>query len=146
MKHKFFYLLTLLILCSVIPIQAQDFGPEKQAIMEVLSSQEQAWNRGDLEVFMRGYWKSDSLRFIGSRGVTYGWQATLENYKKSYPNQEIMGKLKFEILQIEFLASDVAFVIGKWALKRKGKDAGGHFSLIWKKLDGEWKIVADHSS
>lgn len=111
-----------------------------------MQTQEDAWNRGDLEAFMAAYWHSDSLQFIGSRGLTYGWQQTLDNYKKGYPNRDAMGTLKFNVLSVQQLSPKSAFVIGKWHLTRKAGDLSGHYTLLWKKIKGEWVIVADHSS
>jgi len=121
-------------------------SPDEKAIRDVLSMQQDCWNNGDLECFMEGYWKSDQLIFIGSKGVTYGWEKTLENYKKSYPNKEAMGELTFEIIQMEPLSEDFWTVIGKWSLKRKNDEPSGHFSLIFRRLGNEWVIVSDHSS
>ncbi len=111
-----------------------------------MAAQEKAWNAGQLEAFMDGYWKSDSLKFIGSRGLTYGWQATLDNYKKGYPSREAMGRLTFTIISVEVIGKKDAFVIGKWHLKRTKDDLSGHYTLFWKKIKGRWVIVADHSS
>ena len=94
---------------------------------------------------MSYYWKSDSLIFIGSKGVKYGWQTTLDNYRKNYPNKESMGELHFDVLKIETLANDKMYVIGKWTLKRK-EPVGGHFTLLWKLINGNWLIVCDHTS
>jgi len=115
-------------------------------INRLMAEQEEAWSAGDIESFMQHYWKSDSLVFIGKSGVNYGWQATLDNYRKSYPDKAAMGDLTFENLSIEKLSGKNAFVIGKWHLKRKDGDLSGHYSLLWKIIDGEWKIVSDHSS
>ncbi|AMM52159.1 L-asparaginase [Rufibacter sp. DG15C] len=117
--------------------------PEIQRIMD---DQSQAWNRGDLEGFMAHYWKSDSLVFIGKSGPTYGWQKTLENYQKGYPNKDAMGQLKFTLLKTDVLSPETLFVVGKWHLTRTIGDVGGHFSLVFKKINGQWKIIADHSS
>lgn len=119
---------------------------DEKAIRAIMADQELAWNRGDLEGFMAGYWKSDSLKFIGSRGLTYGWQQTLDNYKRGYPDTDAMGKLKFTIISVEKLSGKSAYVIGKWHLARKAGDLSGHYTLLWKKLKGRWVIVADHSS
>ena len=124
-------------------------GPEnnpKTEIDLVLKLQAQAWNKGNLEQYMDGYWKSDSLQFIGKNGITKGWAATLANYKKSYPDKAAMGELTFEIYSREPLGDEHYLVIGKWHLKREKDDLGGHFSLLWKKIDGKWRIIADHSS
>ena len=115
-------------------------------IREIMATQEAAWNKGDLEAFMEGYWKSDSLKFIGSKGLNYGWQKTLENYKRSYPDPAAMGKLTFSDVTVELISEDAAYVIGKWHLKRKAGDLSGYYTLLWKKIKGEWVIVADHSS
>ncbi|UYQ92782.1 DUF4440 domain-containing protein [Chitinophaga horti] len=119
---------------------------EVEKIKALMKVQSEAWNRQDLEGFMTTYWKSDSLMFIGKNGVTYGWQATLDNYKKGYPDKAAMGQLKFDLLEFKLLATGVYLVIGKWHLTRTIGDLNGHFSLTMKKIDGEWKIIADHSS
>lgn len=119
---------------------------DKQAILNVLETQRQAWNKGDLIAFMDGYVKSDSLLFVGSSGPTYGWQKTLDNYKKTYQGKAGMGQLTFGIKKVEFLNKDVAFVLGSWHLKREKDEPQGYFTLLFKKLKGEWKIFVDHSS
>jgi len=126
--------------------QAQNNDPDLLQIRGILDAQTKAWNKGDLVAFMQSYWKSEKLKFIGSRGVRYGWQATLENYQKSYPNKEKMGILKFKIISMEKLSAEAVFVIGKWHLTRKDDTPNGHFSLLWRKIKGVWVIVADHSS
>lgn len=118
----------------------------KEQIKLVMKFQESNWNRGNIPAYMDGYWKSDSLLFIGSRGPTYGWQQTLTNYLKSYPTSDKMGQLKFNLIKIELLSDEDAFVAGKWQLKRSSDTLGGYFTLLWKKIDEQWKIVADHSS
>ncbi|HVV56403.1 MAG TPA: nuclear transport factor 2 family protein, partial [Mucilaginibacter sp.] len=105
-----------------------------------------AWNRGDVEGFMQGYWKSDSLMFVGSSPPVYGWQSTLERYKEHYPDKAAMGELTFDILQVKVLDSSNAFVLGGWRLKRKNDSPGGYFTLWFRKINGEWKIVCDHTS
>lgn len=116
------------------------------SIALAMNEQENAWNEGDLDGFMKHYWKSDSLRFIGSRGLNYGWQTTLDNYKKSYPDREAMGQLTFTNKYMDVVAPDAAFIVGKWQLDRTADTLSGHYSLLWKRIDGRWVIVADHSS
>ncbi len=115
-------------------------------VNELMKKQEAAWNKADIDGFMQYYWKSDSLRFIGKSGITYGWQKTLDNYKKNYPTPDAMGILTFENITVEQLSPTNIFVIGKWDLKRKAGDVGGHYSLLWKKIKGHWVIVVDHTS
>ena len=91
------------------------------------------------------YWQSDSLKFIGSKGLTYGWQKTLNNYTKGYPNKDAMGILTFTIIESIQLSETSIYVIGKWELK-KDKPNGGHFTLLWQKINHKWVIVADHTS
>ena len=119
---------------------------DEQTIRALLEEQRLAWNTGDKEKFMGTYWQSDSLMFIGKSGVTYGWQNTLENYKKGYPDTAAMGKLKFNILKVKRLSVMYFFVVGKWYLTRSIGDVGGHFTLLFKKVKNKWVIVADHSS
>jgi len=119
---------------------------DEQIIRSILHRQTQDWNRGDISAFMKGYWESDSLMFIGKNGVTYGYQTTLNNYKKNYPDATAMGQLQFNILQVKPLGEGHYFVLGKWMLKRTIGDLSGHYTLLFKKIKGEWVIVADHSS
>lgn len=116
------------------------------SVRMVFEKQLQAWNNGDIDAFMEGYWKSDSLRFIGKNGITYGWQNTMNNYKKGYASKAAMGQLKFDILRIEKLSSRYYNVIGKWHLTRTIGDVGGHFTLLFKKINGKWLIAQDHTS
>jgi ketosteroid isomerase-like protein len=142
------YLLLLLLFFISSNLFAQDVKQKDVLeIMQTFQNQQKAWNDGDLEGFMNGYWQSDSLKFIGKNGITYGYDATLENYKKSYPDIATMGKLKFEILSMKKIDKKHVFVIGKWHLKREEKeDLEGHFTLIWEKINKKWVIIADHSS
>ncbi|MBX2826791.1 MAG: nuclear transport factor 2 family protein [Flavobacteriaceae bacterium] len=119
---------------------------DKKAILKVMKIQEKAWSQNDLEGFMQGYWKSDSLKFYGSRGLTKGWDQTLANYKKGYPTKEHSGTLSFVIDDISKIEENSYWVMGQYHLKRSVGDANGNFLIIFKKIDGEWKIVADMSS
>jgi len=118
---------------------------DKEAILSVLDQQEKAWNTYDLEGFMQGYWKSDSLQFFGSNGVTFGWNNTLERYKTVYPSKDYSGTLTFKIHQISRIEKKSYYVMGEYFLSRKVGDANGIFMIIFKKIDGEWKIIADTS-
>ena len=118
---------------------------EKENILKVMAQQEKDWNEGNIEAFMQGYWQSDSLMFIGKNGIKFGWQTTLDNYKKSYPDKKAMGKLTFEILKLE-QNNSTAYMLGKWSLSRKGDNPKGYFTLYWKKIDGNWVITIDHTS
>ncbi|WP_458628609.1 YybH family protein [Winogradskyella sp. PC D3.3] len=111
----------------------------------VMAEQEIAWNNHDLEGFMQGYWKSDSLKFYGSKGLTRGWDQTLANYKKGYPTKTESGTLKFVINDISKIEGDNYWVMGEYHLKREVGDANGVFIIIFKKINGKWKIVADMS-
>lgn len=137
-----------LILIFLIPVTllAQHTNNDLLAIREVMQHQQEAWNRADIEGFMEGYWKSDSLKFIGRNGLTYGWQTTLQNYKKGYPTPEAMGRLTFTILSLEMLSDTSAYMIGRYHLKRTSDEPTGHFTLLWRKINGKWVIIADHTS
>jgi hypothetical protein len=141
-------LFVVVILFSTILSIAQTLSEnDKIAIHNVMAQQEKCWNAGDIDCFMNGYWRSDSLKFIGRKGLTYGWQQTLDNYKENYPDKAAMGQLKFDILSTELLSEGAVLLIGKWHLQREdNEDLGGHFSLNWKKIDNKWLIISDHSS
>ena len=126
----------------------QSFGQSKDetAIRHLLNKQTLAWNSGDKKAFMEGYWKNDSLMFIGKSGVTYGWQNTLDKYEINYPDTATMGKLSFELLEVKELSAHYYYVTGKWYLTRSIGDISGHYTLLLRKIKGNWYIVKDHSS
>ncbi len=127
--------------CEKTTTEAQD----KEAIISILKTQEKAWSKHDLEGFMQGYWKSDSLKFYGSSGLTYGWNKTLANYKKGYPTPDHSGTLNFKINDITKIKDGAYYVMGEYHLTRKVGNANGVFMIIFKKINGAWKIVADTS-
>ncbi|GAC1308426.1 MAG: nuclear transport factor 2 family protein [Mucilaginibacter sp.] len=131
-----------LVFASLI-LYAQD---DKRAILKVLDQQRIAWNNGDIDGYMLGYWHSDSLLFVGSSAPTRGWHATLERYKKHYPGKAAMGALTFTILKVDLLDKTNAFILGAWHLQREKDAPGGYFTLWFRKINGEWKIVVDHTS
>jgi len=137
-------IVTFLFFIGTFQLIAQE--NDKKLILKLLEDQRQAWNRGELKEFMLGYIKSDSLLFVGKNGPQYGWDNTLSNYKKSYPDQKTMGFLSFNIHEVRLISSDHAFVLGAWHLKREKDEPNGFFTLLVKKIKGEWKVIADHSS
>lgn len=134
------------IFCMSFSLASFSQTSDETAIHNVMNVQVKEWNNGNIDAFMQTYWKSDSLLFVGSSGPTYGWQTTLEHYKERYPDTVAMGKLDFDILQVKLLSADYAFVLGKWHLTRSIGDVGGHFTLLFRKIKGEWFIIADHTS
>src|SRR3954471_20450026 len=122
------------LICLFISFAASAQTKDELAIRGVMNKQVNAWNTGDIDAFMTTYWKNDSLLFVGSKGPIYGWQTTLESYKKSYPDTATMGKLHFEILRIQFLSYNYGFVLGKWHLTRSLGDTGGYFTLLFRKI------------
>jgi len=118
-----------------------------EAVAATMQRQQDAWNQADLRGFMDGYLPSDSLMFIGKSGVTYGHQPTLKRYMTGYPDAAAMGTLTFQNLQWISLGDHAGWLMGKWSLKKEAQeDAEGMYTLLWRKLDGIWLIVADHSS
>ncbi len=125
-----------------------DWAADVAAIRELLQVQTEAWNRGDIDGFMAGYWASDSLVFVGSRGMTYGYAATLANYRAGYPTPAAMGTLSFPSLDVYSAGPTAAYVVGTFHLQRSAPygEAKGQYLLVLRKLAGRWVIVADHSS
>lgn len=119
---------------------------DEMYIRGILSAQTKQWNQGNIEGFMQGYWHSDSLLFVGKSGPRYGYRTTLENYKKSYPDTVAMGKLTFDILKMQRISPDYYFVLGKWTLRRSIGNLEGHYTLLFRRIRGQWLIVSDHSS
>lgn len=153
MKLLYSLLITLLF-TSCISVKADinstaeestDYELAEAGIRLVLEKQVTAWNKHNLEGFMDGYWKSDQLKFYGASGLTLGWDQTLANYKKRYPTKRETGTLNFVINDISIIEGNNYWVMGEYHLKREIGDAEGIFIIIFKQINGEWKIVADMS-
>ncbi len=136
----------MLLLAVFFSVLAKAQVKDEEAIRALLAAQTSAWNKGDLNSFMQTYWQSDSLMFIGKNGIQWGWQNTLNNYKKSYPDTTAMGKLSFDIISVKPLSPQYFYVVGKWMLQRSIGNLSGHFDLLLRKIKGRWVIISDHSS
>lgn len=139
----------LFLLLILLPFQVLlgQTSKEQKEIENVLKTQVNLWNKGDVPGFMEYYDNSEDLKFIGKNGITSGWKATLQRYLSTYPDQETMGNLSFDIMEIDVTAGKTAWVLGKWQLIRPQKgDVGGYFTLLMKKIKGRWLIVRDHTS
>lgn len=136
----------LLLLGCLLPLGVMAQSADEKAIRKILDDQIRSWNQGNLDDFMKGYWHNDSLMFVGKNGVTYGYQNTLNNYKKNYRNADEMGTLIFTLLKLQRLSPEYYFVVGKWELQRKAGDVSGHYTLFFRKIKGTWVIIVDHSS
>lgn len=141
MKHIFFLFIVIVFSGDLLAQSA-----DEAAIRSVLASQETAWNRGDLSAFMVGYWENDSMMFVGKSGVTYGYQQTLDRYVKGYSDTAHMGHFTSTVLHVNKISRDAYFVVGKWYLKRSVGDANGMYTLLFRRVKGQWVIVVDHSS
>lgn len=124
---------------------ARDTSP-REAITSVLTEQQSAWNRGDVNAFMKGYWDSPELTFAGTSGITRGWQPVLARYQKNYPDQKAMGHLDFSDVEVRPLGKDAALVLGRWHLQRDTGELGGVFTLVFERFPEGWKIIHDHTS
>lgn len=117
-----------------------------EEVKSILMRQQDDWNKGNIEDFMQGYIVSDELKFVGADGVIKGFNATLQRYLSTYPDLEAMGQLKFEIISIEKIQRKIILLNGRFFLTRKNDAPQGVFTLIWKKIKGNWVILLDHTS
>jgi len=141
------HFLILSCLClSVVIVSGQKQSKDFKTITDILMQQQADWNNGDIDAFMKAYWKSPELQFGGANGITRGWQETLDNYKIRYPDRDAMGQLTFEIKDMTKHQRKVISLTGSWQLQRKNDKPGGHFLLVWRKIKGKWLIVIDHTS
>jgi ketosteroid isomerase-like protein len=139
----------------LIVVLAASCGPSTHAINEpeietairgVLDEQVRAWNEGDIQKFLVGYARSESLRFASGGEVHRGWDALLQRYNRTYPDQAAMGRLTFSELDVTVLAKDAGLVFGKWQLDRENDVPYGYFTLLFSNTKDGWKIVHDHTS
>jgi len=144
MKHLIYLFVFVAFSCQTSV--CFDAEKAKEDIFDVLLEQQRAWNEGNIEAFMQGYNKSDSLRFASGGNVTYGWQTTLDRYLKGYPDKSIMGQLTFSEIDIKLISNTSALAFGKWELERDGDHPWGLFTLIFQQTPEGWRIVHDHTS
>jgi ketosteroid isomerase-like protein len=149
----YFVFLTLTICLTLLTTYANTWSAtqpatasEETALKAVLTRQQTAWNQGDVETFMQGYWNSPDLTFAGVSGITRGYAPILAHYKRGYPDKATMGHLEFTDLEVHSLGGNAALVLGKWHLTREAGNVGGVFSLVFQKFPEGWKIVHDHTS
>ena len=151
-KPRFPTILVTIVLLVAPAAQARRAHPsnnrseDRSAITAVLKKQQEAWNQGDVDTFLQGYWRSPELTFSGSGGIARGWDGVLARYKEHYPNREAMGQLEFSGLEIRFLGKNAALVLGHWNLTRQKGDVGGVFSLVFEYFPEGWRIIHDHTS
>lgn len=139
----------LLLTFAAIPALSQSEAQKSRIetdILAVMNDQVTAWNRGDIDAFMRGYWNSDKLVFASGDNVTRGWQPTLDRYKKTYATRAAMGTLTFSDTEVTVLSKDAAVVLGSWSLAREKDNPKGKFTLIFRRMKDGWRIVMDHTS
>jgi uncharacterized protein (TIGR02246 family) len=152
-KYRISLILLLLIACLTPPTlrspllaRPDTHDRDRAAIEAIFNAQQAAWNRGDVDAFVEGYWHSPELTFSGTSGIVRGWDGVLARYKKSYADRDTMGQLQFSGLEFRFLGPDAALVLGHWHLTRAKGDVGGVFSLVWQRFPEGWRIIHDHTS
>ena len=145
---KFNYILLLLVVLNCKPNSLKNYKDSCEEINDLMYEQEESWNKGNIEDFMKKYWRNDSLIFIGKSGINYGWNKTTSNYKKSYPSQNLMGLLHFNNIKCLSINDTTHIISGQWNISRleSSKNVGGYYSLMWIKKENGWRIVYDHSS
>jgi uncharacterized protein (TIGR02246 family) len=145
MKKSLIVFLFVFLCVNMVSAQTKD-EKSKLAIRQVMDDQTAAWNRGDIDGFMNGYWNSPEMTFVSGDNVTKGWQETTDRYKKSYNTREKMGVLTFSELEITLLSKDSAVVLGRWKVAHEPKDNQGRFTLTFRKFKAGWRIILDHTS
>ena len=145
---KFNYILLLFVVLNCKPSSLKNYKDSCEEINDLMYEQEESWNKGNIEDFMKKYWRNDSLIFIGKSGINYGWNKTTSNYKKSYPSQNLMGLLHFNNIKCLSINDTTHIISGQWNISRleSSKNVGGYYSLMWIKKENGWRIVYDHSS
>lgn len=143
--YRVLFFITLSLI-GVAACTSENSSTDIEEIKSIMDNQVSCWNQGNLDCFMEGYLQSDSLMFIGKGGIVYGYQNTLDRYHKTYPDQEAMGTLNFNIIHLDQLSPEYYSMVGQWMLDRKEDDLQGHFTLLFKKINGQWFIIKDHSS
>lgn len=142
--RKLLYLLAFM--CCFAGCQPNQDFDHKSEILTVLYQQQKSWNSANIDGFMQGYWQSDSLMFVSKNKVSYGWQKVARNYKKGYKTAADMGTLTFDVVDLKPLPPKNYLMVGTWQIVRDSNNIGGHFTLLWEKINNKWVVVLDHTS
>jgi ketosteroid isomerase-like protein len=139
------FLLTALAACTREPAAETRENDEQiaAAIRSVMDSQQNAWNRGDIEGFMAGYARADTTTFVSGDELTRGWKTVLDRYKQHYKSRDEMGTLSFSELEIKPIGRDLAVADGRWKLSRAADTPHGRFTLLFQRMEKDWRIVHD---
>jgi len=135
-----------LLIAAIVSAVSEQPSNSVTEIESVLTNQQDAWNRGDIDAFMTGYARSASTVFVSGDEVTRGWETVRERYRVKYSDRAKMGTLTFSEIEVTMLSPDAAVVLGHWQLKRANDEPHGRFTLIFKRLSEGWRIVHDHTS
>ena len=149
MKYKIIAFLIVLSSCKTSnedTLSKAQIDEDTKDIKEVLFKQARDWSDASIDAFMEGYDKTPNLLFVGKNGMVKGWQQTLDGYKKRYPTKDHTGNLTFEVVNVQPINKDAYILVGKFFLKRNINNTSGIFTLVFKKVDGQWKVIADHTS
>lgn len=149
MKYLFLVLFVILVSCNnqiKTELTPDQIEKDSEAIKTLLHKQAEDWTNASIEAFMNGYEKTPNLLFVGKNGITKGWQQTLERYKSNYPSKDHTGQLSFDILEIQPINSESYILVGEFHLKRNVGNADGIFTLVFKKVNNEWKVISDHTT
>jgi ketosteroid isomerase-like protein len=139
-------LILLSAFAALVPLCGRTQPSDERMIRQKMAEQVEAWNRGSIDDFMKLYWHDDSLVFVGQAGLSFGYDQVLKGYHERYSDRQKMGILFFTLLRLKRLGPDFYLVLGKWFLKRSIGDVGGYYSLVFRKIRGEWQIICDHTS
>lgn len=139
-------LIILAILFTVSGFSQKPSQKIAKKILSAISEQEKSWNNGDIKDYMKYYYNADSLQFITKNGINFGWQTTLDNYLKTFPDRQTMGILYFSEINLTRINCKTVVVSAKWQLQRENDSPGGWFTQVWKKIKGKWFIIIDHTS
>ncbi len=120
------------------------------SIVATLEASAEAWNRGDLDGFLKPYLDSSETTFMTARGVIHGLDTIRARYRAGYfksggPPQ----LLRFGDISVRDLGPDHALMTGRYRLTDRATGApadSGNFTLVWRRTPGGWKIIHDHSS
>ncbi|MCP5107242.1 MAG: SgcJ/EcaC family oxidoreductase [bacterium] len=140
---KIVYLVVLAMIAGTL--WAGDSNDDTQKIQQIMARQVHAWNQGNVDGFMAGYWKSDQFTFQSGNKRLKGWEQLQAMYKKNYAGEK-MGKLEFSYIEMKNLTTDIILVMGRWKVTAKGESKEGLYTLIFRRFGKDWKIIHDHSS
>jgi len=142
----------LLLTCVLVILSQSSFAGENESeIIQIIQDIKYGWENGDGTPFRRNYLDFKDSRYIESGGQNEGLDDLVKNHVE--PEKDALEFLSLEFSDIEVhFETDFAWAVANTRVKGKVResqkifDKAGFQTFLFRKVEGNWKVVHTHSS